>query len=361
MSVDAAVVAIHAEGIAVEDGAEDACRIYGVALAGGQLDSTRVGESEALTRALPERNGLRIDEFGVLVMEGVGLEEHVRGRTELRKHDNVLEVLRGEPFHTAHVEQRGHAGQTVDSERHVIGGVADEIGIKNRIRSREGLGVLLVKAIQQVNSSGIASTGVGAAAVHVVECLAHHIVDGAHDEVVKGHRHALLNFIEKHGEEAVELGSGREGLVQRLLLHGALDLERGHLVEELDVNVGLVEHVRIVGGAVGQIPRLVLGGLREAGADLLQNGAVTPIVHHDGRGGAGVGAVDEDNLTDMVDEGSNESIEGVGVEDFVACVHNAVEVLGDEVIFTKSLDKRVVDDLINLFYFHCCSPFSLVG
>ena len=360
MGIDAAVVAVDAEGIAVEDSAENACRVHGVALAGGQLDGTRVGESEALTRALPERNSLCIDEFGVLVMEGVGLEEHVCGRTELRQHDNVLEVLRGEPFHTAHVEQGGHAGQTVDSERHMIGGVADEIWIEDCIRGCERLGVLLVKAIQQVNSSGITSTGVGSGVVHIVERFAHHIVDGSHDEIVKGHRHALLNFIEKHGEEAVELGSGREGLVQGLLLHGPLDLERGHFVEELDEHVGLMKHVGIVGGAVGEIPALVLGGLRQAGADLLKNRAIAPIVHHDGRGRAGVGAVDKDNLADMVDQGTDKAVESVGIKNFVASIHNALQVLGDEVIFAESLDKRVVDDLVNLFYFHCYSPFSLV-
>lgn len=361
MSVDAAVVSVDTERVVVEDGAENACRIDGVAFAGSQLDRASVGEGKTLARTLPERNSLRIDELGVLVMEGVGLEEHIRGRAELGQHNNVLEVFRGESLHAAHVEQSRHARQPVDGESHMIGGVTDKIGIEDCIPSGQTLAVLLIKAIQQVNSSGIACTGVSAAAVHIVERLSHHVVDGAHDEVVKGHRHALLNFIEKHGEEAVELGSGREGLVQRLLLHGALDLERGHLVEELDVHVGLVEHVGIVGGPIGQVPRLVFGGLRKTRTDLLKDGTVTPIVHKDGGSAAGVGTVDEDHLADMIDEGTNKPIKGVGVEDGIACIHNALQVFGNEIILAESLNERIIDDLVNLFYFHCCSPFSLVG
>ena len=115
MRIHTGIVAVDAEGIVVEDGAQDAGRVDRVALAGGQLDGAGVGESEALTGALPERNSLRIDEFGVLIMEGVGLEEHVSGGAELGQHDDVLEVLRSESLHAAHIEQRGHASQTVDT------------------------------------------------------------------------------------------------------------------------------------------------------------------------------------------------------------------------------------------------------
>lgn len=360
MGVDAGVVAVDAEGIVVEDGTEDAGRIDKVILAGGQLDGAGVGEGEVLPGALPERNSLRIDELCVLIMEGVGLEEHIRGRAELGQHNHVLEVLRGESLHTAHVEQSGHARQPVDVERHVIGSVADEIGIENRRARGQVLAVLLVKAIQQVDGSGIASASVGTAAVHVVEGLTHHVVDGSHDEVVEGDGHGLLDLVQKHGQERVELGSGGEGLIQRLLLYGPLDLERGHFVEELDVHVRLMEHVGIVGGAVGEIPALVLGCGGKAGTDLLQNGAVAPIVHEDGGSAAGVGAVDEDHLADVVDQRPNKTVESVGIEDGVACVHDALQVFGDEVVAAKGLGERFIDDLINLFYFHCCSPFSLV-
>lgn len=332
-----------------------------MALAGGQLDSAGVGESKALTGALPERNSLRIDEFGVLIVEGVGLEEHVSGRAELGQHDNVLEVLRGESLHTAHVEQSRHACQPVDGESHVICGVTNEVGIEDRRARSKILAVLLVEAIQEIDGSGVAGTGVGSAAVHVVEGLTHHVVDGSHDEVVERNRHGLLNLIEEHGQKRVELGSGGEGLIQGLLLHGPLDLERGHLVEELDVHVGLVEHVGIVGSAVGEIPALILGGGGETGADLLQNRAVAPIVHEDGGSASGVGAVDEDHLADVVDQRPDETVKGVGVEDGIAGIHDALQVLGDEVVAAKGLGERFIYDLVNLFYFHCCSPFSLVG
>ena len=358
--IHAGIIAVDAERIVIEDGAQDAGRVNRVPLAGGQLDCTCVAEGEALTRPLPEGNSLRIDELGVLVMEGVGLEEYIRGRTELGQHDHMLEVFRGEPLHAAHVEQSGHASKTVDGERHVVRRVADEVRVKDCISGGQALGVLLIEAIQQVDSSGVAGSAVGSAAVHVVERLAHHVVDSSHDEVVKGDRHALLNLIEKHGQEGIELSSRGEGLIQGLLLNGALDLERRHLVEELDVYVGLVEHVGIVGGPVSEIPALILGGLREPGANLLQNGAVTPIVHEDGGGAAGVGTVNEDHLTDVVDEGANELVERIGVEDGIACIDDALQVFSDQVILTESLDKRVIDDLINLFYFHCYSPFSLV-
>ena len=281
MRVDAGIVAIDAEGIVVEDGAQDARRVDRVAFAGGQLDGAGIGEGETLTRTLPERNSLRIDELGVLIMEGVGLEEHVGRCAELGQHDNMLEVLRGKPLHASHVEQGGHAGQPVDGEGHVICRIADEVRVEDRVARSQALGVLLVEAVQKIDSSGVACTGVGAAAVHVVEGLAHHVVDGPHDEVVEGNGHGLLNLIEEHGQKGVELGSGGEGLIQGLLLNGPLDLERGHLVEELDVDVRLVEHVGIVGGTVGEIPALVLGGRGESGPDLLQNGAVAPIIHED--------------------------------------------------------------------------------
>lgn len=360
MGINTRVVPVDAKGIVVEDGAENAGRIDGVALACGQVDRPRIGEREALAGALPEGNLLGVGEFGIFVMERVGLEEHVSGGTELGQHDHVLKILRGKSLHTTDVEQGGHSGQTRDREGHMIGGEPDEVGIEDSVPGGQALAVLLVEAIQQVDRSGVACTGIGATAVHVVEGLAHHIVDGSHDEVVEGDGHALFDLIEKHGQERVELSGGGERLIQRLLLHRPLDLERGHLVEELDINVRLVEHVRIVGRSVGEIPAFVLGGHREAGTDLLENGTVAPIVHQNGGRAPGVGAVDEDHLTDMIDEGSDEAVEGVGIEDSVASIHDALQVFGDEVVTTEGLGQGVVDDLINLFYFHCYSPFVAV-
>lgn len=336
----------------VEHRADNAAGLHSVTLAVGELDGRRVGEAEARPGALPERDLLGLLEPGVLVMERVGLEEDIGGGAEISVHHDMLEIARAKPLHPSDVEQSGHSGHAADGDGHLIGGIADKIRIDDRIRCGERLAVLLVKAIQQVDAPGVAGSGVGSGAVHVVERLGHHVVDGTHDEVVKSNRHAFLNLVEKHGQEAVELGGAGERLIQGLLLDRPLDLKRRHLVEELDVDVGLVEHVGIVGRTVRQIPAFVLGSHREAGADLLQNGTVPPVVHENGGGGAGVGPIDKDDFADVIDEGSNEPIERVGVEDRVTRVDDAVEVLGDEVILTEGLGKRVVDDLVNLFYFH---------
>ena len=337
----------------VEHGADDAAGLHAVALAVGEIDSRRVGEPEARPRALPERNLLGLLKPSILVMERVGLEEDVGGSAEVSVHHDVLKIARAEPLHPADVEQSGHSGHTTDGDGHLISGVADKIGIDDRIRGSEGLAVLLIKAIQQVDAPGVAGPGVGSGAVHVVERLGHHVVDGAHDEVVKGNRHALFDLVEKHGQEAVELGCAGEGLIQGLLLDRPLDLERRHLVEELDVDVGLVEHVGVVGGAVRQIPAFVLRSDRKTGADLLQNGTVPPVVHENGRSRTGVRPIHEDDLADVVDEGSDEPIERVGVEDRVTSINDAVEVLGDQTVLAESLGKGIIHDLVNLFYFHC--------
>ena len=352
MGIDPAVVAVDTEGVMIEHRADDAAGLHSVTLAVGELDSGRVGESKARARALPERNLLGLLETSVLVMERVGLEEDVGGGAEISVHNDVLEIARAEPLHPADVEQGGHSGHTTDGDGHLIGGVADKIGIDDRLRRGEGLAVLMVKAIQQVDASGVTGAGVRTTAVHVIERLGHHIVDGAHDEIVKGHRHAFLNLVEKHGQEAVELSGAGERLIQGLLLNRSLDLERRHLVEELDVDVGLVEHVGIVGRAVRQIPAFVLGSHREPGADLLQNGTVPPVVHEDGGRRARVGAIDKDDFANVIDEGSDKAIKRVRVENRVAGVDDTVEVLGDQIVFTEGLGKGVVHDLINLFYFH---------
>lgn len=352
MGVNAAVVAVNTEGVVVEHGADDATRIDAVTLAVGELDGGRIGEREARTGALPERNLLRLLEASILVMERVRLEEDVSGGAEVSVHHDVLKIARAEPLHPADVEQSGHSGHTTDGDGHLIGGVADKIGIDDRIRGGEGLAILVVETVQQVDATGVAGAGVGARVVHVVERLGHHVVDGAHNEVVKGNRHALFNLVEKHGQEAVELGCAGEGLIQGLLLDRPLDLERRHLVEELDVDVGFVEHIGVVGGSVRQVPAFVLRSDREPGADLLQNGTVPPVVHEDGGGRTGVRPIHEDDLADVVDEGSDEPIERVGIEDRVASIDDAVKILCDQIVLTEGLGEGIVHDLVNLFYFH---------
>lgn len=360
VGVDAAVVTIDTQGFMIEDGAENTAGLDSVALRGQNFDGTGAVKVEVDAGALPEGNCLGIDELGVLVVERAGLEEHVGGGTELGQHHDVLKVLRGETLHASHVEKGGHAGQTVNGKCHLVGGVSDEIRIEDRLDRGELLGILSIVASQEVDAPCISGASVRTGVVHVVESFRDHVVDGTHDEVVERNGHPLLDLVQKHRQETVELSGAGEGLIQALLLHRALDLERGHLVEELDVHVRLVEHVGIVGSTVGQVPALVLGGSGKPGADLLQNGAVPPVIHQNGGGAAGIGTIHKDNLTNVIDKGANETIERIGVEDGVACIDNASEVLGDEVILAENLGQRLVDDLINLFYFHCCSPFVLV-
>ena len=361
MGVDAAVVPVDAERIMVENSADNAAGINTVTLAVDEFDGGSIGEREARARALPERDFLGLLKPCVLVMERIGLEENVGGGAKISVHHDVLKIARAEPLHPADVEQGGHSGHTTNGDGHLVCGITDKIGIDDCIRRGEGLTVLLVKAVQEVDAPGVAGSGVRAAAVHIVESLSHHVVDGTHDEIVKGHSHAFLNFIEKHRQEAVELSGAGERLIEGLLLNRPLDLERRHLVEELDIDVGFMKHVGIVGRAVRQIPAFILGSNREAGADLLQNRAVPPIVHKDRGGGAGVGSIDENDFADVVDECSYEPIKGVGVENRVTRIDNAVEVLCDQIVLTESLGEGVVHDLINLFDFHIFSPFSLVN
>ena len=214
MSVNSAVVAVDTEGIIVEHGADDARSLHAMALTVGELDRGRIGEGKAGARTLPERDFLSLLKTSVLVMERVGLEEDVRGGAEIRVHDNMLKIARAEPLHAANVEQGRHPGHTTDSDGHLVGGIANEVGVDNSVRRRERLGILLIETIQQVDAPGVARTGIGTAAVHIIERLGHHVVDGAHDEIIEGHRHGLLDLVEKHGEEAVELGGRGEGLIQ---------------------------------------------------------------------------------------------------------------------------------------------------
>lgn len=137
MRVYAAVVAVDAEGVMVEHGADDAGCFNAVTLAISELDSGSVGEREARTRPLPERDFLGLLETSILVMECIGLEENVRGGAEIGVHDNMLEIARAEPFHAADVEQSRHSGHATDSDSHLVGGVANEIRIEDSVRRSE--------------------------------------------------------------------------------------------------------------------------------------------------------------------------------------------------------------------------------
>ena len=344
LSGDALVVVHHAESIAVEDDTKDTIDSLCVTAAGRSCHDLAGGrEGIVCARTLPEGNGLGIDDLGVLVMESVGLEEHVGGGSELREHDDVLEVFRGEPLLATLVEQSAHARETIGVEGDLVGGVSDELRLKNSLSSRQGLPVLGIVSGEEVDSA----VGIGA-----LGRLDDHVVDGAHNERVVTHRHGLLDLVEDHGDESVELGCAGEGLLHLHLSDGRLDLEGGHLVEELGLGDGLVEDMRIVGLTVNQIPAFILNSLRHLAGDLLNDGAELPCVHEDGRGRTAIGTVNENDLADMVDKGADIGVESIGVEDGSTNVNHVGKILVDNDGIADDFLDCIIYEFMYLFDFH---------
>ena len=318
------------------------------------------GGVEAVVRAgaLPERDRLGADQLSVLVVERVGLEEHVRGGAELGEHHDVLEVLGGEPLLAALVEKGAHASQTIDVKSHQVGCVPNEILIRHGIRCRKRLAVAGIVAREEIDRSRIARTGNGPGGViGGVAGLQDHVVDGTHHETIHTNSHGLLDLVEQHRDEGVELSGAGEGLLHLTLSDRAVDLEGRHLVEELGLNPGLVENVGIIGRAVRQLPRLVFNGHRHFGADFLHDGAVLPRITQDRWGGTPVRPDDEDHLADMIDKRLDILVESAGVEDRRADVNDVGQVLVEDDRIADGLLSGRVDELIDLRYFHCYSPF----
>ena len=261
-----------------------------------------VGKVKVSARALPVGNSFCPDELGVLIMERARLEEHVSGGAELGEHHDMLEFARRETGLAPEVEQRGHSGQTVSAESHLIRREADEVRVNDGVSRGQTLAVHGVITGEEIDRLGPACAGEHSARVVLrVQSLGNHVVDGPHDKRVSADCHSLLDFIEQHGDESVELGRRTEGLLDLTFGDGAVDFERSHLVEELGLCRGLVEHVRVVGRAVDELPILGLDGLGHFGADFFDDGSVLPRVHEDGGSRAAIRAVDEDYASDVVD------------------------------------------------------------
>lgn len=350
---DSGVLGHDTEGVAVEHDTENTGHSLSVAGGRGAVHLASGIESIVGARTLPEGNGLGTDELGVLVMERVGLEKHVRGGAELGKHDNVLEVFGCEPLLAALVEEGAHAGQTIDVERHLIRGVADEVGVGHGVGRREILAIAGIEAREKIDRSRITRTSNSAGRmVGAVAGLQNHVVDGAHDQSVHTNGHGLIDLVEEHGDEGVELGSAGEGLLHLTLCDGAVDLEGCHLVEELGLSFGLVENVRIIGRAIGQLPRLVLDSHRHFGTDLLHDRAVLPRITQDRRGRTLIRPDDEDHLADVVNEGLDILVESAGVEDRGTDVDDVGQVLVEDDRVADGLLSGRIDELVNLRYFH---------
>ena len=344
LSGNALVVVHDAEGIAVEDSADDSTDGLGrTAGRGNHLDGACVGKGIASARALPEGDALGRNELGVLVMESVALEVHVRRHCELGQHNDMLEVFRRESLLAALVEQGGHAGETVGVEANHEGRIADELRRHDSQISGEGLSELEVVHGKQVDSTN---------GVCTLRSLGDHVVDRAHDERVIFDSHSLFHFVEEHGNEGVELGGAGEGHTNLLLGDRTVDLESDHLVEELGFGLRRMEHMRIVGCAIGELPALILHGLRHFAGDLLNDRAVLPGIHQDGGSGAAVGAIDKDNLANMVDEGTNVGIESLAVEDGLANVNDIGEILLEHGGIAEDLMGSLIYEIIDLSNFH---------
>ena len=346
LSGNTLVVVHDTKGVAVKDGAEDTGRLHSLAAGSGlDVDGAGIGEGIVSARALPERDALRIGQLGVLVMESVRLKIHVSRGCELGQHDDMLEILRGESLLAADVEMSAHAGETVGVQADLVGGETDELGGVNGLsRGQRSSGAdLVVVQGQEVDGTG---------AVAVLDGLSDHAVDGAHDEGIVAHGHGLLDLVEDHGDKGVELGGAGEGLLHLHLGDGRLDLEGGHLVEELGLGHGLVEDMRIVGLTIHQIPALVLHGLGHLAGDLLDHRAVLPFVHEDGRSGAAICAVDKNDLADVVDERTHVGVEGLAVEDGCANVNDVGEVFLQKNGIADGFLDCAVHELIYLLDFH---------
>ena len=358
MRGNARVLGHDTEGVAVEHDTQDTGHGLRMPTGGGAVDLAGGVEAIVSAGTLPERNCLGADQLGVLVMERVGLKEDVRGGAELGEHHDVLKVLGSEPLLAALVEESAHAGQAIDMEGHLIRSIPDKIRVGDGIGSGETLAVAGVEAGKKVDCPRIARAGDGpGGVVGRIAGFEDHVVDSAHDKSVHTHGHCLVHLIEEHGDEGVELSRAGEGLLHLALGDGAVDLEGRHLVEELGLGLGLMEDVGVVGGAVCQLPGLVLDGLGHFRTDFLHDGAVLPRITQDGRGGALVRPDDEDHLADMVDERLDVLVEGAGIEDRRADVDDVRQVLIEDDGVADGLLSSRVDELVNLRYFHECFSF----
>ena len=352
LSSNATIEVHYAESVAVEDDAQDAGDGLRMTGGGSDVDFAGVGEGIVGAGTLPERNGFGVDELGVLVMECVGLEEHVGGGAELRQHDDVLEVLGREPLLTTDIEQGAHSGKTVHIQGHSVGGVPDELRVEGRRTGSETLTVLSVESGKKVDSFGTAGAGDGGTAELGIYGFRNHVVDGTHNEGVVLDRHRLLHFVEKHGDEGIELGGAGERLLHLLFSYGAVDFKGGHLVEELDLSFRLMENVRVVTGAIDELPVLVLDGVGHLAVNFLHNGAELPTIHKNGGRGAAVGSIDENDLANVVDEALDILVESLLVEDSVANVDDIGKVLREYGGIADCFGCGGVDELVDLRYFH---------
>ena len=314
-------------------------------------------ESIISSTTLPEGNGLSINELGILIMEGLGLKEHVRGRAELREHHDVLEVLRGKPRLPADIEEGTHTSKTISIERHSVSRIPDELRIENSLTCVKALAILGVETGEKVDRLRAASTSNSTTIELVIHSLNDHVIDSAHDKGIVAQGERLFYLIKEHRNKGIELGCRREALLDLTLGDRTVDLKRSHFVEELCFGLRLMENIGVIAGAVSQLPIFRLNSFGHFRANLFYNRPILPRIHEDRRGRATVGPVDEDNFADAVHERTNEFVKRFSIEDCGSHVNDIGKVFGKNSSFTDRLLSRIIHELIYLRYFHCLAPF----
>ena len=301
-------------------------------------------------------------------MPHVRLQVHIRALCEIRQHDNVQVVRIGEPVLAAHVEQGGNARHPVNVNAHSVGRKADEIGVidglcrRQRVRVGGAAGAsreeLVVVQLQQVDTAGSACSAVttGKGGLVGVQGLCNHAIDGAHHKAVNLDGHGAVNGVVNHADKAVKLCRVAETLLDLLFGEAHGNLERHLAVEELCGNSRLVENVLLVFLPVHQVPTLVFGGFGGVTGNLFQHRTELPTIHQDRRDFAGIGAVDENDLADMVHKGFHVVVNRACVEHFGANVHNVGQVLCNKVGLAEHFTGYGIHQFINLFDSHF-APF----
>jgi len=355
------VIAVHADSFMVEQNGEDTAGFHLMAVSRLEINLGDIAELVASARALPERNFLSVTKFGVVVVERGGLKIDVGSGLKVGQHNKMLELLGSESLTTTDIEQSGDLSQSTEREIHLYGSIAQELGRFERPFCGQTLAVESVVPTEQIDTFGISGACDSPTVESVPERLTDHVIDRAHDEVIKCNRHRLINLIEKHGRECVELSGAGERLLDLHGCQGLGNLERGHLVEELGPSNRAIEHVGIIRRARGQIPALVLGCLGHLGTNLFEDRPELPAIHHDIGSSRTIAAVNVLHLADTIDKVFYPLIDGIIGENLIANIDNIAEIFLHRIFLAESLLGGLIYDLMYLRYFHFYFSFLILG
>ena len=320
------------------------------------VDSRDIGETVSGSGALPVGNGIGLRQLEVFLI--VRRSERVRTDRfrEVGKEDEVTSVLGSKSRVAFNIEELRDLRETIGIKADAVRRELQELGSRESVSGSQRGAELLIVLIEQINGLGAGRAGSCRLVVH---CRADSEVDGAHNELIDGDRHLLVDLVVEHRDEGSELSRVREGLLDLKLGDRELQLESDLRVEELRVNFRLDKDVRIVGRAVGELPRRIGLSVRQLRADLLHDGTEFPSVHKQRRNGSRIGAVDKDHFADVIDKTLHVGVDGVRVKDRGTDVDDVREVSRDERGISEDFSGRGVDERVNLFNIHWGkSPFN---